>query len=794
MSIGAGRANRWWWDVLENGEASRFAGFFDVFWRGGGRRGSGRVLLPILGSRYGAAIEAAELRLQRDGERFELRYHEHAAPLSPRSVGPLVAQAGERSGSDELRVLGELLSNLPASTGPLDDEARARRHRAKEVAFRRIAELGTADERVARAVDAVLAEVASDPDRLDALLEQQHYRLSYWRAAGTDLDYRRFFDVVDLAGIRAEDPEVFHQSHSLVLEWLRTGMVQGVRVDHPDGLADPEQYIRRLHEAADGPWIVVEKILAPGERLPGSWLSDGTTGYDFCERVTGLFVDPAAEEPLTSFHRTFTGREASVREEEARAYLDVMRSVLGAEVDRVAELVLSVGQAQRRWRDVTSVDARRAVTALVSGFEVYRTYVRPEADTVRDTDRVVILAAVERALEHFPEADADLVRFLGDVLTLQWRGPGADEVVVRFQQLTGPVRAKAVEDTAFYRHTRFIARNEVGGDPAVWSVSPDDLHEHNRVMADRWPRTMLTTATHDTKRGEDVRARLVVLSELVEEWTDAVRRWSMAAEVHRDQVVDRNLEYLWWQTLVGAHPLDPARALAYMQKAAREAKEITSWTEPDESYEAGVERFVAGVLGDEALMADVDAFVDRIDQPARTVSLAVSLLRITSPGVPDTYQGTELWEHSLVDPDNRRPVDFDRRAQLLEVALLKPAAELWAECDDAAAKLRVLATALAVRRRHADALVGGSYQPLGIEGTEAHRVFAFVRGSDVAVVVPRLTAKLAGWGDTTVLLPAGEWHEQLTGQRVRGTVALTELLATFPVALLEREPDSEELR
>jgi (1->4)-alpha-D-glucan 1-alpha-D-glucosylmutase len=305
---------------------------------------------------------------------------------------------------------------------------------------------------------------------------------------------------------------------------------------------------------------------------------------------------------------------------------------------------------------------------------------------------------------------------------------------------------------------------------------------------------MLTTATHATKRGEDVRARLVVLSELVEEWTDAVRRWSMAAEVHRDQVVDRNLEYLWWQTLVGAHPLDPARALAYMQKAAREAKEITSWTEPDESYEAGVERFGAGVLGDEALMADVDAFVDRIDQPARTVSLAVSLLRITSPGVPDTYQGTELWEHSLVDPDNRRPVDFDRRAQLLEVALLKPAAELWAECDDAAAKLRVLATALAVRRRHTDALVGGSYQPLGIEGTEAHRVFAFVRGSDVAVVVPRLTAKLAGWGDTTVLLPAGEWHEQLTGQRVRGTVALTELLATFPVALLEREPDSEELR
>lgn len=791
MAIGAGRVNGWWWDVLENGEASRFAGAFDVFWRGGGARGMGRVLLPILGTRYGAAIEAGELRLQRDDDRFELRYHDHAAPLSPRSLGPLVALAGERAGSDELRVLGEVLDALPPSGGPLDADARERRHRTKVVALRRVADLAAADERVGRAIDAVLAEVGSDAERLDALLEQQHYRLSYWRAAGTDLDYRRFFDVVDLAGLRAEDPAVFEPSHALVVDWLRRGVVQGVRVDHPDGLADPEQYIRRLHEAGDGPWIVVEKILAPGERLPGSWLADGTTGYDFCERVTGVFVDPAGEEPLTELYLAFTGRPADFHDEEARAYRDVMRSVLGAEVDRVADLVRSVCEGQRRWRDVTALDARRAVTALVGGFRVYRTYVRPEADTVREADRAVVLDAVERAVAASPDADPDLVRFLGDVLTLQWRGPGAAEVVTRFQQLTGPVRAKAVEDTAFYRYSRFVARNEVGAEPSVWAVELRELHDHNAAMAARWPRTMLTTATHDTKRGEDVRARLLVLSEIPDEWSGAVGRWSAAAAVHREPHVDAGTEYLWWQTLVGAHPLDADRAVAYVRKAVREAKEATSWTEPDEAYEGAVERFVTGVLSDEDVMADVAAFVAGIDAPARTLSLAVTLLRLTSPGVPDTYQGCERWEHSLVDPDNRRPVDFESLSSSLDRALRAPVAELWRSRADGAVKQRVVATALAVRRRHPGAFLDGAYEPLVADGRHADRIVSFRRGDDVVVVVPRLTARLDGWEDTTVRLPEGRWNDELGGGRWQGAASVETLLATLPVALLTREPERE---
>jgi (1->4)-alpha-D-glucan 1-alpha-D-glucosylmutase len=787
MAIGAGRVNTWWWDVLENGQASRFAGAFDVFWRGGGVRGMGRVLLPILGSRYGAAIEAGELRLQRDDDRFELRYHEHAAPLSPRSLGPLVALAGERSGSDELLVLGEVLGALPASDGPLDGSARERRHRTKTVALRRVAELAAADERVGRAVDAVIAEVGSDPERLDALLEQQHYRLSYWRAAGTELDYRRFFDVVDLAGLRAEDPDVFDPSHALVVDWLRRGVVQGVRVDHPDGLADPEQYIRRLHEAGDGPWIVVEKILAPGERLPGSWLADGTTGYDFCERVTGLFVDPDSEEELTAVHASFTGRAAPFRDEEARAYRDVMRAVLGAEVDRVAELVRSVCEGQRRWRDVTALDARRAVMALVSGFRVYRTYVRPDADTVRESDRAVVLDAVEHAVTAAPDADPDLVRFLGEILTLQWRGPGAGEVVTRFQQLTGPVRAKAVEDTAFYRYSRFVARNEVGAEPAVWAVDPEAMHAHNAAMAARWPRSMLTTATHDTKRGEDVRARLLVLSEIPGVWAAAVRRWSDAAARHRADLVDRSTEYLWWQTLVGAFPLDAQRAVAYLRKATREAKEATSWTEPDDAYEAAVEQFVTGVLSDDEVMADVAAFVEAIDEPARTVSLAVTLLRLTSPGVPDTYQGCERWEHSLVDPDNRRPVDFASLAESLERALRTPVAELWSTRVDGVVKQRVVAAALEVRRRHPASFTDGAYEPVAAAGPQAHRALSFLRGDDVVVVVPRLTARLEGWGDTVVCLPPGRWTDRLGGRRFSGAVPVGDLLAEVPVALLTRE-------
>ena len=782
----AGRENAWWWDVLENGPSSRYADAFDVDWASADPDGPG-MLLPVLGDHYGRILEAGELRLARAGARFVVRYHEHGAPVAPRSLeGPLSRAAGA-CGSDELATIAAALGSLPppAST---DRESVRQRHRDKEVLLGFLERLLGEQPGVAAAVDGVLADINADPDALDALLTRQNYRLAYWRLATSELAYRRFFDITSLVGLRMEVPHVFEEAHELVLGLVGSGAVSGLRVDHPDGLRDPEGYLRRLYEASGGTWVVVEKILEPGEELPPSWPVAGTTGYDFLNLVGGLFVDPSGEDPLTELHSRFTGTAGTYHELVREKKHLVMRQSLGPDVHRVTELAAAVCRRHRRHRDHGSRDLEAALRELVACFPVYRTYVQPDRPPT-DVDAAHVAVAVEEASGRRPDLDPRLFAFLADVLLLRVPGPEAEELVLRFQQLTGPVMAKGAEDTAFYCYRRLVSLNEVGGDPGRFGTSVEEFHRRNRRTAEVWPSTLLTLSTHDTKRSGDVRARIGLLSEIPDQWALAVRRWSSANEVHkRNGLPDRGAEYLLYQSLFGAWPMSTERALAYMEKATKEAKEHTSWIDPDPEYDAAVRSFVESVLADPEFTADLAAFAGPLVEPGRVTALAQTLLTLTAPGCPDVYQGTELWDLSLVDPDNRRPVDYDLRLALLDKLAGAAPEDVLAWSDEGAPKLWLVHRALGLRRRAAAAFgPGSSYAALPVRGAKAAHAVAYVRGGRVAVVVPRLVLGLDGdWGDTTVELPAGRWTSVLDGASVDGgPVAPSELLARFPVALLD---------
>jgi (1->4)-alpha-D-glucan 1-alpha-D-glucosylmutase len=787
-----GRENRWWWDVLENGPSSRYADTFDIDWKSPDEGGSPpRILLPILGDHYGRVLEAGELRLEREGGVFVVRYFDHAAPISPRTLEGLLLRAAGDCGSDELATLATALGRLPPATAT-DRRSVQERHRDKEVLRELLDRLLREQPATAAAVDAAAAAGSADPDALDALLARQNYRLAYWRVASQELDYRRFFDISTLVGLRMEAPHVFDETHDLVLGLVRQGLVTGLRIDHPDGMRDPEGYLRRLFGATGGAWVVVEKILEVGEELPPAWPVAGTTGYDFLNVVGGLHVDPAGEGPLTELHARFTGTATTYPDMVREKKHLVMRESLAADVRRIVDLAADVLGRHRRYCDYTRPEIEAAVTEVVAGFPVYRTYLQPGRPAT-DADVAQVAVAVEESRARRPDLDGDLFSFLAEVLLLRVPGPTEEELALRFQQLTGPVMAKGVEDTTFYCWRRLVSLNEVGGDPARFGTTVADFHRANRRAAEAWPSTMLTLSTHDTKRSADVRARIGLLSELPDHWALAVRRWSTMNEAHKAEgLPDRGAEYLLYQTLVGAWPLPADRAVAYMEKAAKEAKEHTSWTRPDATYDEALGRFVRAVLEDPTFAADLAAFVAPLVEPGRVVSLAQVLCTMASPGVPDTYQGSELWDLSLVDPDNRRPVDYGSRRLLLEKVVEMDAAGVWPPPpdDEGLAKLWLVHRSLVVRRSAAAALApGSSYDPLTTRGARAGHAVAWCRGGRVAAVVPRLVVGLGGdWADTSVLLPAGTWTDALGGSVVEGgsPVGLAGLLAAFPVALLVR--------
>ncbi|MGQ0576922.1 MAG: malto-oligosyltrehalose synthase [Pseudonocardia sp.] len=618
------------------------------------------------------------------------------------------------------------------------------------------------------------------------VLERQHYRLVSWRRGAAELTYRRFFDVSTLAAVRVERPEVFDATHREILRWVDSGEVDGLRVDHPDGLSDPGGYVRRLR-AAIGPhrWLLVEKILGVGEELPASWPVDGTSGYEALREICGVFVDPDGAGLLTQFAAEHTGRKESAHAAEYAARREVAGTILAAEVRRIAALVpvLPTGPAAAR-PDAADPDAGRepgttgkdvvdAVAELLCGFPVYRSYL-PEGRAALDT-------AVSAARCRRP----DLAAILATIHAAMLAEPGG-ELATRVQQTSGMVMAKGVEDTAFYRWNRFVALNEVGGDPAHFGVAPAEFHAALATRAASWPATMTTLSTHDTKRSEDVRARLAVLAELPGEWADHLRRWSAA-----HPLPDRSLELLAWQSLVGAWPISADRMAAYLGKASKEAKLVTSHVDAVAEVDAAVAAWPAQVLADGVIRAEIEEFVARIAGPGRVNSLGQKLLQLAGPGIPDVYQGTELFEYSLVDPDNRRPVDWTARRELLARLDDGWLPELDAGIDaDGAVKLLVTTSVLRTRRYRPEIFDG--YRPLPAEGPAAAHAVAFARSPSLVAVATRLPVGLAGrggWGDAVLPLPGGaaDWYDVIAGAAVDGPApTLAEVLARYPVALLVR--------
>jgi len=785
MSI-AGTANRWWVDVLENGRASFYAHYFDVDWGSGDER----VLLPVLGERYGRALASGGLSLAHGGAVFEVRAGELRFPLAPHTLGPIVRRAGERIAHAELQFIGDALAALPR-TGEV--AARRRRHRDKAVLLARLAALG---DRVAAALDAELAAINADPVELDAILEAQNYRLAHWSVARSQLSYRRFFDITSLVGICNEAPDVLAASHCRVFGWLSDGTIDGVRVDHVDGLRDPAAYLRRLREAwpapgpapaSDGaPWIVVEKILAAGEQLPASWPVDGTTGYDFMEHVGALLVDGDGEPALTSAFVAYTGQPFDPIGESRRARLEVMSDALHSELARLTELAARACGASPVCRDYTRAEIEDALAELLAGYPTYRTYLGGASpdhpEHAGAADRARIAGAALAALAARPELDRDLVGFLEAALAFDLPSAEAVELARAAQQVSGPIVAKGDEDTLLYRQVRLLARCEVGADLAMFALEPGAAHA--RFAAGR-PRSLLATATHDGKRGEDVRARLAVLSELPAAWEAAAWRWRARADAGWGTTApDRVFEYTMWQTLVGAWPLPLARAQQFAEKATREARLRTSWRRPDGDYEAARARWLAAVYADRELIADLAAFAAQLQPHGDRNALAQLLVKLTVPGVPDLYQGNELRDDALVDPDNRRPVDLALRSRLLhelgDARLDQIASELGA------AKLWTVRRVLALRRRAPDRLAA-PYRALAAAGPHAHRVFAYARGEDLVAVIPRLGARAEAWRDTTLTLAPGTWRDVLSDREVTGGVRpLAELWQILPIALYLR--------
>src|ERR1022692_3940164 len=742
----AGRANAWWWDVLENGPSSRYASYFDIDWDPPERKLTATVLMPVLGDRYGRVLEAGELAVLRRGGSFVVAYHEHEAPLSPRSLDDLMAHAADRAQSAELKQLATDLAALPHAI-LTEPAAMAERHFGIEELRGRLAGLCQASPELAAAVDAEVAALNRDPDVLDQLLGRQNYRLAYWGTAAEELSYRRFFNIDNLAGLRAEDAAVFADTHRLVLRLIADGIVDGLRVDHVDGLADPEGYLRRLRDAAQDAYIVVEKILAADEQLPASWPVQGTSGYDFLNRVSQLFVDPAGTAALQDCYARFTGLRERYAEVSHAAKLQIMRADLATEVERLTGMLADICERHRRQRDHTRRELRDAVTEVLAAFGVYRTYPRPgQAVTLADRSRVA--AAVATVRHRRPDFDAELVAFIGELLVLRHRGEAEDGFAVRFAQLSGPVMAKGAEDTAFFRYQPLTCLNEVGGDPGSTGGAVSDFHDAMARAAQVAPESLLTLSTHDTKRSGDVRARISVLSELPVIWERTADRWAESNGRHKtDGWPDRNAEYLLYQTLVGTWPIEPERVRAFLTKAAREAKTHTSWTDPQPDYDCALDAFVAAVLADDDFIADLEAFLAEhlIVERGRVISLAQVALLLTCPGIPDLYQGTEVWEESLVDPDNRRLVDYAARRRLLAALTDATPEAALARAADGGPKLWLIHRLLRHRREHPGCYDRRSgYQPLDLHGPAAGQAVAYTRSGGLAVLTPRLSGPRDG--------------------------------------------------
>ncbi len=792
MAIGS--QNRFWWDVLENGAASRYASFFDIDWNPQEERLRDKVLVPILGDQYGRVLESGGIKVLRSGPNFLVEAAGEKFPAAPTSLPAILAKAAVYANSDALSFAAASFGRLPVPS--LDDRRTVlARHRDKVVITQLLARLCAEQTVVCEAIDRAVNELNADHDSLDDFLNQQNYRLAYWKTADQQLGYRRFFDVNNLIGLRMERPHVFEETHGLILDWLRRGVLDGVRVDHPDGLRDPLEYFERLRAAAPRAWIIGEKILAAGEFLRKSWPIEGTSGYDFLNVAMGVLVAPQGLAELSAVYGQFTGQSTDFPSIAHEKKMAVAQEALGSDVNRLTTIFVAICESHRSQRDYTRADVRRAIREIAACFAIYRTYIVPQSgarkNEITAEDRRSISRAIRCARDNKPEIDAGLFDFFEQVFTLQINGKLESEFVLRFQQFTSPVMAKGVEDTAFYCFNRLTALNEVGANPGRNGISLDEFHAYQQKMQATHPNTMTTLSTHDTKRADDVRARLAVLTEIPQEFAAAIARWTAMNEPDQSKALpDRNSEYFLYQTLIGAWPISADRIKAYMQKAMREAKQQTSWVANNKDFEDALNNFIDRIFANATFMADLESFVGRILLAGRINSLTQTLLKQTSPGIPDLYQGSELWDLSLVDPDNRRPVDYELRRRLLADLPERSPADILLRMDEGLPKLHLIQQSLLLRRQHPEWFGPQSaYLPLAATGAKAAHVIAYLRGDSVLTVAQRHTLSLKGeWHSTTLPIPAGTWHNRLTGERLQaGDASLKQLLETFPVALLTRE-------
>jgi len=787
MSLGA--ENKYWWDVLENGTNSRYASFFDIDWNSSEERLRDKVLVPVLAEQYGRALSAGKVVVKRKGARFTVEAAGQTFPVSPASLSMILGKAAEYAKSDALNFVSASFSRLP-SPDFWDRRTILARHRDKRVLVGLLDRLCREEAEVSDAIDRVVREVNGSIDALDEFLSQQFYRLAYWRTADQQLGYRRFFDVNTLIGLRVEREFVFDETHALILKWLKEGLLDGVRVDHPDGLRDPKQYFERLRERAPEAWIVGEKILEPGEWLREVWPIEGTSGYDFLNMALGVLVNRDGLKKLGEHYTAFTGDDSDFPGVAHDKKIAVEQEGLGSDVNRLTTLFVDICESNRDQRDFTRAEVRRAIREVAACFSIYRTYVVPERNEIAEEDRRRIRRAIESAKANRADIDGGLFDFMRDVLTLKVIGKIETEFVNRFQQFTAPVMAKGVEDTAYYCWNRLAAMNEVGGDPDCDGFTLQHFHDYQVRMQQTFPMTMTALSTHDTKRSDDVRARMIVLTEMPDAFAEAVRRWSAHnAKFRSGDQIDTGTEWFLYQTLVGAWPISTERLREYMQKAMREAKVRTSWVANNAEYESALQEYIDAILEDTEFVTELETFVEGIATAGRVNSLAQTLMKYTAPGVPDMYQGGELWDFSLVDPDNRRPVDYERRRTLLKEMQSLVVEQVMERSDEGMPKLWVVHKTLLLRKAHPDWFgPAAEYGSLPAEGAESERVIAYRRGERVVTVVPRWSHEAKAWGETAVEIPEGRWKCRLTGAEIEGgRVWVGGLLKAFPVALLTRE-------
>ncbi|MGN6385486.1 MAG: malto-oligosyltrehalose synthase [Verrucomicrobiota bacterium] len=788
--------NRWWFDVLKYGKDSQYAHYFDIDWNRPGF--PGKVLLPVLGDHYSTVLENGDLHFKKVGDDYVINYFETELPVAPSTYPP----------NDKLTV-----------------------------------------------------------DALDQLIQKQHYRLAFWRVASEEINYRRFFDITSLVSIRVEDTNVFNDSHKLLFDLVRNGSITGLRIDHPDGLRDPAQYFERLQsklkEGSECFYLVVEKILSDSEKLPKTWPVAGSTGYDFLNYLNGAFVAPENELAFTSIYNEFLTSEFNPehkassqnrnngsqrideRELERKGYDECVRtakrqileSSLASEVHQLALRLKDLASNTREGFDLTFKSLHRALIGTLTSFPVYRTYFAysENGDNLIETplteiEVTYINTGCNAAERELSDMDKPALEFLRKTLlrshfsqrSKEFQRDSA-EFIVRFQQLSGPATAKGLEDTTFYRYVRFISLNEVGGNPGKFGVSLEDFHGFNQCNQQNWPHTMISTATHDTKRGEDVRARLNVISEVPEEWRNAVIDWHelnfpFLTQHKNNPSPSRNDEYLIYQTIVGTWPLGKTekpgseyceRIKAYMQKAMREAKMHTAWTEVNEQYEAAVQKFIDEILSSQRFLEKLNRFVARISEFGLFNSLAQVVLKNCSPGVPDLYQGNELWDFHLVDPDNRRPISVEERIAVLSRLEKIQASEsmsltksLLDKLDSGEIKLFTTWKCLNFRKKHPALFSDGEYQPLSVTGPAQGKVVGFKRmhgSSELIVAVPRFLSRVAtspsealqtrAFQETLLKVPKAAWKNIFTEEMVasEGRLNCAEAFRHFPMVVLARE-------